>query len=658
MTTTVEHGEVLWEPTDESLRRARLWAYLRWLEAERGLTFSDRTALWRWSIEDQEGFWSSIWEYFDVPAEVHPERMITGEGAMPGVQWFPGALLNYAEQVFRFNDDDRVTVHGYSQTRAPVGLTLGDLRDQVGRARAVLSDLGVGRGDRVVAYVPNSPEAVVGFLAAAALGATWASCAIEFGSRSVLERFGQVEPMVLITVGGYGYGTKKIDKAGDIADVIAGLPTLKHVIDLEYGDFRTGVEGAVLWNAALKEAGSQVLEFEQVAADHPLFVLFSSGTTGLPKAIVHGHGGVLLEHLKINTLSWDLGPGDVFLWYSTTAWMMWNTLVSSLLVGASIVCVDGHPMYPDADWQWRIAEETGATVMGAAPGFIMASRRGRLRPGHDLDLRVRVFASAGAPLPPEGYAWVYEQLPGVLLIVGSGGTDVCSAIVQGDPWTTVRAGEISGPAFGVAAFAFDKAGRKVVGELGELVITRPLPSMPVSFWGDPDGTRLREAYFDAFPGVWRHGDWIIFDRRGHCHVTGRSDATLNRGGVRLGTAEFYRVTEEISGVVDSLVVHLEEGGGNGELLLLVQTGPGRDLDEHLRGSIVRALRTQLSPRHAPDTIEQVPVIPYNRTGKKLEVPVKKILQGRPLEEVASRDALADPTALDAIVELMRRRAER
>lgn len=646
----VKHGTLLWEPTEETLRTARLWPYLRWLESERGLTFADRTALWTWSTQDQEAFWRSIWDYFDVLASVQPERMLA-DATMPGARWFPGARLNYAEQVFRFSDEDRVAVHGYSQTREPVRLTLGDLRDQVGRARRVLQDLGVGPGDRVVAYVPNVPEAVVAFLATASLGAVWASCAIEFGARSVLERFGQVEPTVLITVAGYGYGTKWVDRSAEVEQVVAGLPTLRGVVDLGYGGRHTPVSSALDWTTALDRVGPQPLDFAQVPAEHPLFVLFSSGTTGLPKAIVHGHGGILLEHLKNHALSWDLGPGDVFLWYSTTAWMMWNALVSGLLVGSGIVCIDGHPMHPGTDWQWQLAAETGATVMGAAPGLVMASRKEGLTPATDHDLSVRVFASAGAPLPPEGYAWVYEQLPDVVLNVGSGGTDICSGIVQGDPWTPVWAGEISGPAFGVAAHAFDEEGRPVVGALGELVITAPLPSMPVGFWGDDDGSRLRSTYFDTFPGVWRHGDWIVFAPEGHCHVAGRSDATLNRGGVRLGTAEFYRVTEEIPGVADSLVVHLEEAGGNGQLLLLVQTEPGQELDDELRGVIARALRTQLSPRHVPDTIVQVPVVPRNRTGKKLELPVKRILQGHPLEQVASRDALADPTSLDPIVAL-------
>ncbi|WGD40073.1 acetoacetate--CoA ligase [Streptomyces cathayae] len=654
------HGDLLFTPGEEQLTSSRLAHYLDWLARERGLRF-DRRQLWEWSVTDLEGFWGSIWDHFDVLASVPPERVLAS-ARMPGAEWFPGARLNYAEQVFRHTDDDRVAIHAYSQTREPTTLTLGELRDQVARARTVLRRQGVGPGSRVVAHLPNLPETVVAFLATASLGAAWASCATEFGARSVIDRFGQVEPTVLLVASGYTYGDKPVDKSADVAELVAGLPTLTVVFDVEYGSYRatgthgsTGAQGNVSgmrsWPEALAAVEPEPLTFEQVPFDHPLVVLFSSGTTGLPKAIVHGHGGILLEHLKCHALSWDLGPGDTFLWYSTTAWMMWNALVSGLLVGSSIVCIDGNPVHPDLDWQWRLAEETGATVMGAAPGFIMASRKAGLRPARDHRLRIRQFASAGAPLPPEGYAWIYDQLPGVVLNIGSGGTDVCSGIVQGDPLLPVWAGEISGAALGVAARAFDGAGHEVVGELGELVITAPMPSMPIGFWGDADGSRLRAAYFDRYPGVWRHGDWIVFSPEGHCHVAGRSDATLNRGGVRLGTAEFYRVVEELPGVQDSLVVHLEQAGGNGDLVLFVQTEPGRQLDAQLRAMIVGALRHQLSPRHVPDTITEVAAVPRNRTGKKLELPVKRILQGHPIDEVASRDALADPHSLDAFVDL-------
>jgi acetoacetyl-CoA synthetase len=472
----------------------------------------------------------------------------------------------------------------------------------------------------------------------------------------VVDRFAQIEPAVLLVAGGYRYGAKDVDRSQQIAEIRSSLPGAK-VIDIEYGDWR--VDDAQSWPRLLAAVPDPVLAFEPVPFDHPLVVLFSSGTTGQPKAIVHGHGGILLEHLKNHALSWDLGPADRMLWFSTTAWMMWNALVSSLLVGTSIVMVDGDPAYPDLTWQWRLAEETGATLMGASPGFVMACRSAGIDLREDYDLSIRVVGSAGAPLPPEGYAWIRDQLgPEVMLNVGSGGTDVCSGLVQNNPLLPVLAGKISGRALAVDVHAFDDAGNEVWGEPGELVITSPMPSMPVAFWGDDDGSRLRAAYFDHFPGVWRHGDWIVFDEDGSCVVTGRSDATLNRGGVRLGTAEFYRVVEELDGVTDSLVVHLEDpAGGNGELLLFVALRPDLQLDDALRTRIRGALRTALSPRHVPDTIAAVPAIPRNLTGKKLELPAKRILQGAALEDVASRDALAVPTSLDFFVDLTRDRTQ-
>jgi len=510
--------------------------------------------------------------------------------------------------------------------------------------------LGIGPGDRVAAYLPNVPETVVAFLATASLGATWAACAPEFGARSVIDRFAQIEPTVLLTIGGYGYGAKDIDRRGDVEQIRAGLPTVTTVVHVPYGP--NTLPDTVSWDELLADPGDLV--FEPVPFGHPLCVLFSSGTTGKPKAIVHCHGGILLEHLKNHSLSWDLGPGDRMLWFSTTAWMMWNALVSGLLVGSTIVLIDGNPLYPDLTWQWRLAEETRATLMGASPGFLMACRKDGVQPAKEFDLsRIRQIGAAGSPLPAEGFNWVAEQFgPDVLLNVGSGGTDVCSGIVQGSPLQPVWAGEISGPCLGVAAKAFDEHGHQVpAGELGELVITEPMPSMPVGFWGDSDGSRYRAAYFDEYPGIWRHGDWIRFSSTGSCVIAGRSDATLNRGGVRLGTAEFYRVVEELPGVVDSLVVHLEDlSGGNGELLLYVQLIGGAELDDSLRRTIVTTLRTSLSPRHIPDTITAVPAIPRNRTGKKLELPVKKILLGAQLEDVASREVLADPESLDPYVQ--------
>ena len=637
-------GEVLRAPAADVRTGTEIGRYLSWLADGRGLDFAGYDELHRWSVGDLDGFWSSVWEFFGVRAHTPYERVL-GDRSMPGAQWFPGATLNYAEHALgRPEDTGTVAVVAHSQTRAPVELTFGELRDQVARARAGLRRLGVGPGDRVVAYLPNIPETLVAFLATAGLGAVWASGAPEFGARSVVDRFGQVEPTVLLTIAGYRYGDRDVDRRDEVAEIRRGLPTVRHVVHVPYGEHT--LPDTVGWAELLAEPAE--LAFEPVPFAHPLYVLFSSGTTGKPKAIVHGHGGILLEHLKNHGLSWDLHAGDRLMWFSTTAWMMWNALVSALVVRASIVMIDGNPLYPDLRTQWRLAADTGATLLGVSPGYLMACRAEGVEPAREFDLgRVRQLGAAGSPLPLEGFTWVAEQFgPGVLLNVGSGGTDVCSGIVQGGPLQPVYAGEISGPCLGVAAQAYSEDGRPVVGELGELVITEPMPSMPVGFWGDTDGSRYRAAYFEHFPGVWRHGDWVRFGEHGGCVVTGRSDATLNRGGVRLGTAEFYRVVEELDEVLDSLVVHLEDpAGGNGELVLYVVLRPGLRLDDTLRRTIAAALRTALSPRHVPDTVVAVSAVPRNRTGKKLELPVKRILLGADPDDVLGRDTVADPASI-------------
>jgi acetoacetyl-CoA synthetase len=607
-------------------------------------------------VTDLEGFWGALWDFFAIRAATPYERVLDRQ-TMPGAQWFVGARLNYAEHLVGDEEDrDRVAVLARSQTRAPVELTFGELREQAARVRAGLQRLGVGRGDRVVAYMPNIPETLAAFIATASLGAIWATCAPEFGARSVVSRFGQIEPRVLITVGGYGYRDRYVDRRTEIEAIRAQLPTLEHVVSFPYGDAR--VPDAVRWEELTAETAA--LEFDPVPAHHPLYVLFSSGTTGLPKAIVHGHGGQLIEHHKNQGFGWDLKRGGRVLWFSTTAWMMWNALVSALLLRSSIVMLDGDPAWPDLLEQWRVAEELRPTVMGVSPAYLMACRKAGVQMGRARDLSsIQTLCTAGSPLPAEGYLYVYEQLgPNVLLNNGSGGTDVCSGFVQGSPALPVYEGEIAGRSLGVDAHAFDPDGNEVsVGGLGELVILKPMPSMPVGFWNDPDGERYRDAYFDRYPGVWRQGDWIQFTERGSCVITGRSDATLNRGGVRLGTGEFYAVVEDIPEIVDALVVHLEDaGGGAGELLLFVVPGPGAVLDEPLRGRIASALRSQLSPRHVPDAIVSVPAVPRTLTGKKLEAPVKRILRGEAAERVASRDSLADPAALDAFVALAADRA--
>ncbi len=637
--------DVLWTPPPDVRETTEIGRYLAWLERHRGLSFPSYDELWRWSVDDLAGFWSSIWEFFEVKAHA-PYSTVLASDAMPGASWFPGVRLNFAEHLIGGDDDlAQTAIVAHSQTRDPAELSFGDLREQVARTRAGLLRLGVRPGDRVVAYLPNIPETLVAFAATASLGAVWASCAPELGVRSVVDRLAQLEPSILLTVGGYGFRDRSVDRREEVATIRAALPTLRHVVHVPYGEHV--VPDALPWGELLAEPGQ--LTFEPVAFDHPLFVLFSSGTTGRPKAIVHGHGGILLESLKAHALSWDLKPGGRLLWFSTTSWMMWNALVAALVVRSSIVMLDGDPLWPDPGWQWRVAEETRPTFMGASPAFLMACRKAGLEPGREHDLgSIRTFGTAGSPLPPEAYRYIYDQLGSdVLLINGSGGTDVCSGIVGGSPLLPVYEGEISGRLLGVAADAFDPQGKPLVGELGELVITRPMPSMPVELWGDTDGSLYRSSYFELYPGVWRQGDWIKFSERGSCDVTGRSDATLNRGGVRLGTGEFYSVIEELPEIVDSLVVHLEDDeGGPGELVLFVVPAEGVVLDDELRRSIGGALRQQLSPRHVPDLVRAVPAIPRTLTGKKLEAPVKRILRGEPVDAVASRDSLLDPAALD------------
>ncbi len=641
---------VLWTPPADARQSTEIGRYLTWLERERGRAFSGYEQLWAWSVEDLAGFWASIWDYFQIRAHTPYERVLSGR-AMPGAKWFQGASLNYAEHLLGCEGDEDAgasAIVAHSQTRDPIELTFGELRNQVARARAGLARLGVRPGDRVVAYMPNIPETLVAFAATASLGAIWASCAPELGARSVVDRLAQLDPPVLLAVGGYGFRDRWIDRRHEVREIRARLPTLRHVVGLEYGEHAP--DNAVAWEDLLAEPAP--LEFETVAFDHPLYVLFSSGTTGPPKAIVHGHGGILLEHLKSHTLSWDLGPGGRLQWFTTTSWMMWNSLVSALLRRASAVMIDGDPTWPTLDWQWQLAGVTRPTCMGVSPTFVMASRNAGLQPGRAgcLD-SIRTFPLAGSPLPVAGYRYLNEQLPDhALLLNGSGGTDVCTAIVGGTRIQPVYEGEISGPCLGVAATAFDPDGNEIVNQLGELVITEPMPSMPVGFWNDPDGSRYRAAYFEHYPGVWRHGDWIRFTPRRTCQVTGRSDATLNRGGVRLGTGEFYGVLDDIPEIADSIVVHLEdEGGGPGRLLLFVVLTNGAALDDELRSNVARSLSRELSPRHVPDAIVAVPAIPRTLTGKKLEAPVKRVLAGAPPEKVASLDAMLDPTAFDAFV---------
>ena len=641
---------VLWSPPPDVRERTRVGDYLAWLERHHGRAFEDYDALLRWSIDDLEGFWKSVWDYFGVRSTAEPGPALADD-QMPGATWFPGAQLNWAEHCLRLagRADDDVVIVARSQTRERRTMTAAELRDEVARVRAGLLRLGVRRGDRVAAYLPNVPEATVGLLATASIGAIWSSCAPEFGTRSVVDRWSQIEPTTLLAIDGYRYGTREIDRTSEVAAIRAALPSLRSTVVLPYLHADPAIPDASTWDALRAEASE--LAFEQVPFDHPLFVLYSSGTTGLPKPIVHGHGGILLEHVKIHGLQHDLGPADRFFWYSTTGWMMWNYLVSGLALDATIVLYDGSPAHPDLSSLWRMAAEEGVTYFGTSAPYLMACRKDGLRPGELVDLsRIRGIGSTGAPLPVEGFRYVYDAIgASVHLQSVSGGTDVCTAFVGASPLVPVWEGEISCRHLGCAVEAFSPDGQRLVSEQGELVITRPMPSMPVSFWNDPDGSRYRAAYFEDFPGIWRHGDWITFTERGSCVISGRSDATLNRGGVRIGTAEFYAVVEAIPEVADALVIHLDER--DDRLLLFLALRDGARLTDELRAAIMGELRTALSPRHVPDEIRAVPAIPRTLSGKKLEVPVKRILTGTPADAAASRGSLADPASLDPFVEL-------
>ena len=644
--TDERRGRVLWQPSDEVRRRSRIGRYMRWLADERGLAFDGYDDLWRWSVTDLDAFWRSIWDHFRLESP-DPVGRALEEPVMPGARWFPGVRLNYAAHALRSEPDGPALV-ALSQTRPRVELSMAELRDQVARCRAGLRRLGVGPGDRVAAYLPNVPEAVVALLASASLGAVFSSCAPEFGVRSVVDRFRQIEPAALLAVDGYRYGDKRVDRRAEVAAIRAELPSLRATVQVPYLDPDARLEGAVGWDELVGE--HEELDTEPVPFDHPLYVLYSSGTTGLPKPIVHGHGGIVLEHHKVLALHNDLGPGDRFFWFTTTGWMMWNYLVSGLLVGATPVLFDGDPGHPDLGALWRMAAEEGVTFFGTSAPFLMACRKAGVRPSELGDLgALRAVGSTGAPLPAAGFEWVYEAVGDDLLLSSiSGGTDVCTAFVGGCPLVPVRAGEISCRYLGAKVEAYDEAGRSVVGEQGELVVTAPMPSMPVGFWGDEDGSRYRAAYFERHPGVWTHGDWVTLQPDGACTITGRSDATLNRGGVRMGTAEIYAVVEALPEVADSLVVHLEDPeGGPGRLILFVTPAPGVEVDDELRRRIAEALRTQLSPRHVPDEVRAVPGVPRTLSGKKLEVPVKRILTGADPDTAASRGSLANPQVLDA-----------
>jgi acetoacetyl-CoA synthetase len=653
MTSTAP--EQLWQPTAELVEASRLTEYMRWLAERRGLSFDSYEELWRWSVEDLEAFWASIWDYFEVQADGEPESVLDSI-EMPGARWFAGTRLNYAEHVFAGKDETETAILHASELRDLGEMSWGELRSRVAAVAGGLRALGVEPGDRVVAYLPNIPEAIVAFLATASIGAVWSSCSPDFGPGSVIDRFAQIEPKVLFAIDGYSYGGKPFDRREVLAELQDSMPSLQRTVVLPYLDSDPDLaplRDAMRWEELFESGAGAELAFERVPFDHPLWVLYSSGTTGLPKAIVQGHGGILLEHLKKLHLHVDAHPGDRLFWFTTTGWMMWNFLVSGLLTRAAIVLYDGNPGHPDMGVLWDLAERAGITMFGTSASYVAACMKAGVEPGRGRDLsRLKAVGSTGSPLAPEAFDWIYEQLGDqTWLFSTSGGTDLCTAFVGGVVLLPVYRGELQARCLGAAIEAWDEDGNPVVDEVGELVVTKPMPSMPVGFWGDEDGSRYRASYFEHFPGVWRHGDWIEITSRGTAIIFGRSDSTINRSGVRMGTSEIYRAVLGVDAVVDALVVDVPRPGTEGWMPLFVVLREGAALDDELRAEIGRRVREQCSPRHVPDEVFQIDEVPRTLSGKVLEVPVKRILTGTPVQRVASRDSLANPAALDYFVEM-------
>ena len=652
MPQRLTEGALLWEPTSKHLTDSNIARYIAWLGETRGLSFDSYGGLWEWSVTDLEAFWASVWDFFDVRAS-RPYSSVLSNREMPGARWFDGAALNYAEHALR-RRDDRPAVLFRSETQTLTAITYAELHRQVAAAAAGLRRMGVRAGDRVAAVMPNIPETLVAFLATASIGAVWSICSPEFGIRSVIDRLRQIEPAVMLAADGYRYGGQAFDRMDAVREIQGRLPTLDHLVVVPHLADSPALDGlptASLWSELVSETADLI--FEPVPFEHPLWVLYSSGTTGLPKPIVHGHGGILLEHLKTLALHMDIGEQDTFFWMTTTGWMMWNYLIGGLLRGAAVVLHDGSPGHPDMNALWSLAEETGTTYFGAGAPYIQACMKAGIAPGKQLDLSaIRGLGSTGAPLPAEGFRWAYENVNSELLLGSfSGGTDLCTGFVGPCPLLPVRAGQIQCRCLGARVESYSPTGESVVGAVGELVITQPMPSMPLYLWNDANGDRYRESYFDVYPGVWRHGDWLEVTEQGSCVITGRSDSTLNRGGVRMGTSEFYRVVEELPEVEDSLVVDTAELGVEGRLLLFLVLAEGAALDDALRDRVNARLRADLSPRHVPNEMYVIPEVPRTLNAKKIEVPIKRILSGVRPEEAVSPDAMANPDSLTFFVNL-------
>ncbi len=644
--------EPLWSPTREAIEESQLTAWARWLKQQGiGPGSEEYADLWQWSTDEPEQFWRSIWDYFEVIHDGEPAEVLSGN-EMPGARWFEGTRLNYAEHIFRDRDDSATAIFAATEVRPLEEVSWGELRERVAACAAGLKDLGVEPGDRVAGYMPNSHETIVAFLATASLGAVWSSCSPDFGAGAVTDRLVQIEPKILFAVDGYTYGGKGFDRRDVVADLVAGMPSVRQVIVLPYLEREpdlSPIAGAITWDELLDGDPEAELTFTRVPFDSPLWILYSSGTTGLPKPIVQGQGGILLEHLKKMHLHLDAKEGDRVFWFTTTGWMMWNFLTSCLLTDAAIVLYDGNPGHPDMSVLWQLASDAGVTCFGTSASYISACMKDGVEPGADgRDLsKLRSVGSTGSPLAPEGFDWIYDHIgEDTWLFSTSGGTDLCTAFVGGVPTLPVYRGELQARALGAAVESWDEQGQPHIGEVGELVITKPMPSMPLFLWGDEDGSRYIDSYFDVYPGIWRHGDWIEITERGTAIIYGRSDSTINRGGIRMGTSEIYRAVLADDDIADALVVDIPKEGTEGWMPLFVVLAEGAELTDDLRKKVAGEIRSRCSPRHVPNEMIEIREVPRTLSGKVLEVPVKRILTGTPPEKAASRDSLANPEALD------------